>query len=255
MKGPLFLKVKEIYLVLSFFFLSACAGIAPKKDLAEEEFINLIGASVYKDESFRFASVGKLSIKSIMHSYDLNLKAVTRLKPFAMRVELYKENIIPIIVLTCQNEDWTLISYAEKTIYLGKASCNMPLGILDIPISKVALISILYGRPVIYDNNLILKGQNQVSIRSGNCGEIMLAAEGRKLHLRPIENNADLEITFLMTPTNTISLGPVMIEIGKFGINITYIPDLIKEDIDIPDELIEETLPPGFVIKSIDEIR
>lgn len=255
MKGPFFLKIKVISLALSFFLLSACASIVPQIRLHEEDLMNLIKANIYKDASLRFASLGKLSIKAAMYSYDLNLKAVTRLKPFGMRLELYKGDVVPIMVLVCQEEHWTLISYIEKIIYSGKASCNLPLGVLEVPISKVGLISILYGRPVLYDDPLIREDLNQMSVRSEDCNEIILAFERGKLHLRPIENDADLEITFLGIPSGAISLGPVSIKIGKLGTDIIYTPELIKEDIEIPDGLFEEYLPPGFSIRSIEEIR
>ncbi len=241
--------------IFALLSLLGCASLRPVEILPDQELYKRIDALTRNP--ITFVSFGTLRIRGLNLSEELDISAVVRMSPFALRMEVYKRKIVPLMTIVVQDEDWTIIDFTQRVAYLGKGSCERETKIFGVTLARGDLVSILYGRPVFVGPKDFDKGPLPNSLlvsKKGGC-ERLLIIEKELLRMKDPNPEANYSILFFTKGEIDWPGNLVRLEMDNLGPQFEFNLEELREGIETGQEIFSEMIPPNFVLKTLDDLK
>ncbi|MDZ7697004.1 MAG: hypothetical protein U5R49_08825 [Deltaproteobacteria bacterium] len=176
--------IKPLAVVSAFLLLSTCAPSVtapPRPPLTPTDIQAAVGAISSQDKTTRtLFSMGHIHVNGRQGELEANLVIAAAKNPDRIKIEITHPWGRPLVHILMDTSGLRVLSFTEKRLYMGQPGDPVLPGVLDIPVKREVLWSIIRAYPV-------LPPYHQVVSEAGSR-LVFLTREGEKaavMHMDP----------------------------------------------------------------------
>lgn len=147
------LTIKFLGVISALIFLFACAPSVitpPQPPLSHPETKQVLEALKRQDKAAQtLFSTGSISIKGHHGDLDASVLIAATKAPLRVKIEITHPWGRPLVHILVQESRIRVLSFSEKRVYSGRMGDPIFPGLLNIPVNKVLLWSIIRAYPVL----------------------------------------------------------------------------------------------------------